>query len=154
MKNNPLQTFQGAVFGISQAKVSKISRILLDILDQTLKKMDLSPCRDGAVLKDVLAEHKHKVFWYDGVEMPIQRNSDQDTQEQDFSGKKHAHRSKNLILCDVYQEILYLSPTEEKIDELIANQSDIFKDENWAPIGDTESNFSIIENQQSNLKKN
>lgn len=113
LKNNPLQTFQGSMFGISQAKVSKISRILLIILDQTLKKMGLSPCRDSLILKDILAEHKHKVFWYDGVEMPIQRNADQDTQEQDFSGKKHAHRSKNLVLCDVYQEILYLSPTEE-----------------------------------------
>lgn len=45
---------------------------------------------------------------------------------------------------------LYFSPTEEKIDELIASETEIFKDENWAPIGDTESNFSIIENQQSN----
>lgn len=45
---------------------------------------------------------------------------------------------------------LYLCPTEEKIHELISKQPAIFKDENWEPIGDTESNFSIIENQQSN----
>jgi hypothetical protein len=45
---------------------------------------------------------------------------------------------------------LYLCPTEEKVDELISYYPAIFNNENWAPIGDTESNFSIIENQQSN----
>lgn len=113
MKNNTLQTFQGASFGISQAKVSKIYRSLLGVLDITLKKMGLSPCRNGEDLKHGLAKHKHKVFWYDGTETPIQRNDDQEAQKEEFSGKKRGHRQKNLVLCDVFQEIVYLSPTEE-----------------------------------------
>lgn len=45
---------------------------------------------------------------------------------------------------------LYFSPTEEKVEEIIRKYPDIFKAENWYPIGQNESNFSIIENQQSN----
>jgi hypothetical protein len=112
LKNNPLQTFQGASFGISQPKVSKIYRSLLSVLDETLKKMGLSPCRDSACLKQVLKEHKIQVFWLDGTETIIQRNRDRDAQEDDFSGKQHGHRLKNLTICDVFQKIWYLSPTE------------------------------------------
>jgi hypothetical protein len=112
LKNNPLQTFQGASFGISQPKVSKIYRALLSVLDDTLKKMGLSPCRDSAALKQVLEGHQTKVFWLDGTETIIQRNIDNDAQEHDFSGKQHGHRLKNLTICDVYQRIWYLSPTE------------------------------------------
>jgi hypothetical protein len=112
MKSNPLQTFQAASFGLSQPKVSKIYRALLAVLDDTLKKMGLSPCRDSYALKQVLATHKNNVFWLDGTETIIQRNSDKDAQEEDFSGKQHGHRLKNLTICDSTQKIWYLSPTE------------------------------------------
>ncbi len=112
LKNNSIQTFQGCIFGISQAKVSKIYRSLLSVLDDTLKKMGLSPCRDSGLLKQVLATHKVNTFWLDGTETIITRNTDKDAQEHDFSGKQHGHRLKNLTICDVYQKIWYLSPTE------------------------------------------
>jgi hypothetical protein len=112
MKNNPLQTFQGASFGVSQAKVSKIYRILLSVLDDTLAKLKLAPCRDSATLKNILSKLPDDVFWVDGTETIIQRNMDQDTQEEDFSGKQHGHRLKNLTLCTATQHIHYLSSTE------------------------------------------
>lgn len=113
MKNNSLQTFQGSVFGLSQGKVSVIYRILLSVLDTTLHKMGLQPCRDGMALATMLADHKTKVFWYDGTERNIQRNTDHDVQEDDYSGKNHGHHAKNLTLCDQTQYILYLSPSED-----------------------------------------
>jgi hypothetical protein len=91
---------------------------LLAVLDETLKKMGLSPCRDSAQLKQVLQEHTArafrpvKVFWLDSTETIIQRNSDNQAQEDDFSGKQHGHRLKNLTICDLFQKIWYLSPTE------------------------------------------
>ncbi len=112
LKNNPLQTFQASSFGVSQAKVSKIYRALLNVLDQTLLGLKLAPCRDSADLKAVLAKLPARVFWLDGTETPIQRNQDQDAQQEDFSGKQHGHRLKNLTLCDASQYIHYLSPTE------------------------------------------
>ncbi len=45
---------------------------------------------------------------------------------------------------------LYNAKTEEEVDAFIANQPDIFENKNWVPIGNNESNYGIIENQQSN----
>lgn len=47
-------------------------------------------------------------------------------------------------------EQLYAASTENAIQAIIVANPSIFKEENWHPIGDSESNFSIIENQQSN----
>lgn len=112
LKNNPLQTFQAASFGVSQPKVSAITRWLLSVLDDALGRMGLLPCRDSAQLARLLADHRSKVFWLDGVEAGVQRNTDQAAQKEDFSGKKRGHRLKNLTICDAYQTIHYLSPTE------------------------------------------
>lgn len=45
---------------------------------------------------------------------------------------------------------LFFCQTEESVDKLIQEYPDFFKNDNWHPIGESESNFSIIENQQSN----
>lgn len=47
-------------------------------------------------------------------------------------------------------EALYFSPTEENVEKIIQQHPTLFKTENWCPIGENESNFSIFENQQSN----
>jgi hypothetical protein len=71
----------------------------LGIFDETLKKMDLSPCRDGELLQSLLNNHSDKIFTYDGMEGGIQRNSDYDAQEDEFSGKKKHIKLK--ITCYV-----------------------------------------------------
>jgi len=45
---------------------------------------------------------------------------------------------------------LYNAKTEEEVDIFISKQPDIFQNKNWVPIGNNESNYGIIENQQSN----
>jgi hypothetical protein len=47
-------------------------------------------------------------------------------------------------------EKLYAASTEAEIQAIIGANPTIFGKENWQPIGNSESNFSIIENQQSN----
>ncbi len=44
---------------------------------------------------------------------------------------------------------LYFVQTEDNIDKIISNHPDIFKPENWYPLGGHENNFGVIENQQS-----
>ena len=62
LKNNPLQTFHGVAFGVSQPKVSQIIPVLLTIFDQTLKQMGLSPCRDG---EQGSREESVRAPWFD-----------------------------------------------------------------------------------------
>ncbi|MGN6491646.1 MAG: hypothetical protein ACTHLE_06575 [Agriterribacter sp.] len=45
---------------------------------------------------------------------------------------------------------LFLAPTEKEIQEIIDGSPQIFSNENWKPVGKNESNYGIIENQQSN----
>ena len=45
--------------------------------------------------------------------------------------------------------ILYFAPTEDGVEKVIRNLPDVFKPENWHPLGRNENNFGVIENQQS-----
>jgi hypothetical protein len=112
LKTNALQEHQAASFGVSQTKVSRMSSVLLMLLNETLLKMGLMPFRDGEGLHKQLVHHPSKVFSYDGMERSILRNSDNDAQEEEYSGKKKGHRVKNNLMCDDDQYIHYLSPTE------------------------------------------
>jgi hypothetical protein len=124
LKTNSLQEHQAASFGVSQSKVSRIARTLLSILDQALKDMGLSPWRDGETLHTQLADHKDKVFSYDGTDRDIERNGDHAAQEVEYSGKHHTHKVKNLLLSDDTQYVHYLSPTfpGSSHDKAIANE--------------------------------
>ena len=44
---------------------------------------------------------------------------------------------------------LYFAQTEDDVDKIINVRPDIFKPENWYPLGGNENNFGVIENQQS-----
>lgn len=90
LKNNPLQAYHAACFGISQSKVSSFISTLLGVLSTTLEKMDAAPSRMGEELQERLKDHKTKAFYYDGTEREIQRNKDQEAQEYEYSGKKKA----------------------------------------------------------------
>ncbi len=45
---------------------------------------------------------------------------------------------------------LYFSPTEQALHEVVQSNSIFHDPNNWRPYGDTESNYSVIENQQAN----
>jgi hypothetical protein len=45
---------------------------------------------------------------------------------------------------------LFNAGTEEELHEILKNNSDIFRDENWRPLGNNDSNYSIVKNQQAN----
>lgn len=89
LKTNNLQELQAANFGISQTKVSRISNVLLELLNETLKKMGLMPIRDGELLSERLANHPTKIFSYDGLERGILKNTHSDAQDYEYSQKKN-----------------------------------------------------------------
>lgn len=45
---------------------------------------------------------------------------------------------------------LYNAKTEEELDNVIGKYPEVFDNKNWVPIGNNESNYGIIENQQAN----
>ncbi len=59
--------------------------------------------------------------------------------------------SHNLFPMNMKQlfEKLFFAKTEQEVDKIINTHPDIFKPENWHPLGDNDNNFGVIENQQS-----
>jgi len=47
-------------------------------------------------------------------------------------------------------ELLFEAQTETKVEQIILSNSELNKPENWKPLGENKSNFSIVKNQQSN----
>ncbi|RJO62134.1 hypothetical protein C4544_00690 [candidate division WS5 bacterium] len=45
---------------------------------------------------------------------------------------------------------LFSAPTEEAVDAVIQSHPDLFKNENWFPLGGDENMFGVVRNQQSN----
>jgi len=45
---------------------------------------------------------------------------------------------------------LYKAGTEDEVQKVIDKHPEIFNNKNWKPVGNNESNYGIIENQQSN----
>lgn len=87
-KTNPLQQFQAASFGLSQAHVSRWLSVLLPLLVRALKRLNCMPCRDGSVLKEFLADFEVQVITHDGMEQRAARKTDQQAQQKEYSGKK------------------------------------------------------------------
>lgn len=75
-KNNLIQNFQAASFGISQGQVSNLFKALNGLLSTTLKKMDLVPAKNNEKLQSYLEKHKIKELYKDATERPIARNVD------------------------------------------------------------------------------
>ena len=55
----------------------------------------------------------------------------------------------NTISNEQLFKLLYFSPTEEDVEEIIKKYPEVFKDENWLPLGGNENMFGIVRNQQS-----
>lgn len=44
----------------------------------------------------------------------------------------------------------YNASTEDEVDKIINSNPELFKNQNWFPLGDNDSNYGVVENQQSN----
>lgn len=88
LKNNPLQTFQAASFGMSQTQVSNLFRALNGLLSDALKKMGLQPATTNEELQEYLLTHQVQEIYQDATERPTARKTDFEAQRQDYSGKK------------------------------------------------------------------
>jgi len=97
MKNYPLQQYHGAYFGITQAKVSQLIKVLRPLLEKTLTKMGLVPTSDPWELKVELEKHQVKQANMDATEREVNRSTDYSVQKEFYSGKK-----KDIPLKTIY----------------------------------------------------
>jgi hypothetical protein len=88
LKNNPLQEYHGATFGMTQPQCNDWVHLLSNILVKTLKTLGELPDRNSLRMEHLLVGCKDVLL--DGTERPIQRPMDEERQKSCYSGKKNA----------------------------------------------------------------
>ena len=99
LKLNPLQEHHAASFDISQPSVSRLMRLGLRALNETLRKLGHKPCRDGEEFAKFIAQRRSKEddnqankedgdhFYVDASGAEVQRPKDDTAQQDNYSGK-------------------------------------------------------------------
>lgn len=109
----PLQEVMGVLFGLSQPQVCLWIGKLTPLVNQALGAELLLPARRPADLSRLLEEvpELRVLLTIDGSERPIRRPKNKERKKEDYSGKKKAHRKKNLLLSSDSRHVVYLGPT-------------------------------------------
>lgn len=110
LKENSTQTYHGAMYGISQAKVSEWVKFLLPVLTNALNKLKLLPQIGD---KFEYKKNDKEILMVDVTEHPIPRKVDYEAQKEEYSGKKHYHTLKYLAICNQDKQILFCSSVYE-----------------------------------------
>ena len=145
-KNNHLQQSLGAQFNLDQSHVSRWIKVLLPILDQSIKDLHLQPARTMEELihlfrqrsfpKNQHIDDQAQSLHLDATERLMQRNEDSKAQKHDYSIKKHGHTLKNSLICDEFQFIHFAGFThrgaihDKKMIEQEIPHFKAFKDDN------------------------
>jgi len=110
LKNNPLQEYHGATYGMTQPQCNEWVHRLSDMLLKSLKTLEELPDRNHLRVKYLTRQCSDILL--DGTERPVERPRDPDRQKSRYSGKK-THSVKNDLLCTPDKRILWLSKTCE-----------------------------------------
>ena len=107
----PLQEVMSMLFGVSQGQVSHWVGVLTPLVNEALGSELLLPARRPADLEALLVEVPElRLLVIDGAERPMRRPKNKDDQKKNYSGKKKAHRKKNLLIASE-KRVIYLGPT-------------------------------------------
>lgn len=112
-KNNHLQQSLGAQFNMTQGQASRWIKVLTPILEKSIVDLHLQPAQtmDDLVRlfrnrqrPDNLSDtEKSESAHLDATERMMERNTDQEAQKFDYSGKKGGHTLKNSVISDEFQ---------------------------------------------------
>lgn len=113
LSQNPTQEYQGAIFNMSQGKVSQWLKILIALVQKSLAKLQVLPSRTTEQFYYCLKAMSNYFILLDATERPIPRCVEYEQQRYFYSGKKGMHTVKNNLITDKDRKILYLSQTVE-----------------------------------------
>lgn len=113
LKENPNQAYHGAMFSLSQGKVSVWVKQLSWLLEEALTKMRKMPKREVHKFYHFLYAYGEVMMFMDVAERKIGRSTDYQVQKAHYSGKKSAHTLKNLLITNLEREVIYLGETFE-----------------------------------------
>lgn len=100
------------IYGCNRSNAMRRQKYFSGILESTLGKKLVLPERQLKKLEDFFkAFPEAREVFIDGTERPIQRPKDSQKQKANYSGKKHRHTRKNLVMANKKKWIGFLSRT-------------------------------------------
>lgn len=101
LKAYPLQVLLGEVFELSQPSTNSWIHRLLPVLQQTLKDLGVQPERNPRQFARRERQHGEPLdLIIDGTERRRQRPKNKAKRDELYSGHKHQHADKNLIIAN------------------------------------------------------
>ena len=91
LKTYPIEEVMASTFLMHQPQVNLWKRLLQNVLETTLDRMNVLPSRDNKKLNKLLKEMNLKEVIIDATERQIQRPLDNEVQKEYYSGKKSSH---------------------------------------------------------------
>lgn len=96
-----------------RSKCGDSVKLLLPVLEKTLKRKLVLPARKPSTLEEIFTRHPEiKDIFIDGTERPVQKPKNQKRRKKLYSGKKKGTMRKNIVVSDEKKRILYLSKTK------------------------------------------
>lgn len=113
IKCYPTFDVAGFIFGVDRSQTCRWVHKLILVLEVALGKEAVLPRRQIQSVEEFMAMlcGKKDIF-VDGIERPIQRPSQTETQKEHYSGKKKRHTKKNIVISDEDRRVLALTKTE------------------------------------------
>lgn len=115
IKNNPLQEYHAACFGMDQQHCNIFIHGLNRILKFCLFEAGVMPAETqkefSEILHELSKEGEEIILLHDGTEREIPRPIDSDEQKENYSGKKKKHTIKNGVVILASCLILFVSPS-------------------------------------------
>ena len=101
LKTYPLQALLGEVFGMDQSRANRWIHQLLPVLQQALKELGVQPARDPRQFARRERQRGEPLdFIIDGTERRRQRPKNKAKRDELYSGHKHQHADKNLVIAN------------------------------------------------------
>lgn len=111
-KNYPIQEAMANKFNMTVSSANRNIHKYSNVLKRALSTLGALPVHDirtPSELKQLL--ENNGVLSIDVTERPINRHSNNEAQKNNYSGKKHQHTNKNLVISTGVRYVLYLGPT-------------------------------------------
>ncbi|MCT4640586.1 MAG: transposase [Bacteroidales bacterium] len=146
LKENPNQQYHAYLFSMCQSKVSEWVNFILPVLEDTLISLSVMPQSGYEYCQDTDED-----LLVDVTEREVPRQTDHESQKEEYSGKKKRHSIKNLAITNTngfvnFISDYYLGTTHDKSiwDDLILKfkNCSLYADLGFKGIED--SNLTII----------
>lgn len=153
LKCYPTYDVLGWIVDFHRTRACQQVLFLLPVLEQTLGRQLVLPLRKISSPEEFIKVFPEiKEVFGDATERRIQRPKDQKRQRKLYSGKRHTHTRKNVIMADEKKRVLVLTKTKSgrRHDKRLADKENLFQNLPAKVTAWVDTGFEGIQNYHPN----